>query len=298
MKRKYLEKSFKLIRGRKMEIKINVTSSEEDRKNVELFEFRRRKEEEFKHKTEEQMDSLVSQNEKEKSSIKDEIRKLEDEIRKLENKIDELDEENRKFEKMKESPYFEKDEFYKLGDTSKEIYDGYMSFMEQKYDLLFGNKPSSESIEFDSELKFKIFKAIRPYTYILSKEEVSHYYTNHDLVSVGLDPEYSIDISLPEDFRFEIDLSETELNWLILTHGYFFKNVENCDSTIDERINFLHNFLSREIRHDFRKLVLYLSMKADGRTYFFPGCDYIDKTFIGLEKRYEKEVEKWQKLQN
>lgn len=28
-----------------MEIKINVTSSEEDRKNVELFEFRRRKEE-------------------------------------------------------------------------------------------------------------------------------------------------------------------------------------------------------------------------------------------------------------
>lgn len=29
-----------------MEIKINVTSSEEDRKNVELFEFRRRKEEE------------------------------------------------------------------------------------------------------------------------------------------------------------------------------------------------------------------------------------------------------------
>lgn len=97
-----------------MEIKINVTSSEEDRKNVELFEFRRRKEEEFKHKIEEQMDSLISQNEKEKSRIKDEIRKLE-------NKIDELDEENRKFEKMKESPYFEKDEFYKLGDTSKKI---------------------------------------------------------------------------------------------------------------------------------------------------------------------------------
>lgn len=69
-----------------MEIKINVTSSEEDRKNVELFEFRRRKEEEFKHKIEEQMDSLISQNEKEKLSIKDEIRKLEDEIRKFENK--------------------------------------------------------------------------------------------------------------------------------------------------------------------------------------------------------------------
>lgn len=275
-----------------MEIKTNVTSSEEDRKNVELFEFRRRKEEEFKHKIEEQMDSLVSQNEKEKSRIKDEIHKLEDEIRKLENKIDELDEENKKFERMKESPYFEKDEFYKLGDSSKEIYDGYMSSMEQKYDLLFGNKPSPESIEFDSELKFKIFKAIRPYVYILPKEEVGHYYVNCDLASVGLDPEYSIDISLPEDFRFEIDLSETELNWLILTHGYFFKNVENCDSTIDERINFLHNFLSREIRHDFRKLVLYLSMKADGRTYYFPGCDYIDKTFNGLEKRYEKEVEK------
>lgn len=274
-----------------MEIKINVTSSEEDRKNVELFEFRRRKEEEFKHKIEEQMDSLISQNEKEKLSIKDEIRKLE-------NKIDELDEENKKFERMKESPYFEKDEFYKLGDTSKKIYDGYMSSMEQKYDLLFGNKPSPESIEFDSELKFKIFKAIRPYTYILSKEEVSEYYTNFDLLTVGIDKPYSFEISLPEDFIFEIDLSETELNWLILTHGYFFKNVENCDSTIDERINFLHNFLSREIRHDFRKLVLYLSMKADGRTYFFPGCDYIDKTFIGLEKRYEKEVEKWQKLQN
>lgn len=127
-----------------MEIKINVTSSEEDRKNVELFEFRRRKEEEFKHKIEEQMDSLISQNEKEKSSIKDEIRKLEDEIRKLENKI-------------------------------------------------------------------------------------------------------------------------------------------------DERINHLNDFLSREIRHDFRQLVLYLSMKADGRTYF-PNCGYIDKTFNGLEKRYEKEV--------
>ena len=60
-----------------MEIKINITSSEEDRKNVELFEFRRRKEEDFKHKIEEQMDSLISQNEKEKSRIKDEIRKLE-----------------------------------------------------------------------------------------------------------------------------------------------------------------------------------------------------------------------------
>ena len=59
-----------------MEIKINVTSSEEDRKNVELFEFRRRKEEEFKHKIEEQMDSLIYQNEKEKLIIKDEIRKL------------------------------------------------------------------------------------------------------------------------------------------------------------------------------------------------------------------------------
>lgn len=53
-----------------MKVKINVTSSEEDRKNVELFEFRRRKEVEFKHKIEEQMDSLISQNEKEKSSIK------------------------------------------------------------------------------------------------------------------------------------------------------------------------------------------------------------------------------------
>ena len=31
-----------------MEIKINVTSSEEDRKNVELFEFRRRKEEDVR----------------------------------------------------------------------------------------------------------------------------------------------------------------------------------------------------------------------------------------------------------
>lgn len=56
-----------------MEIKINVTSTEEDRKNVELFEFRRRKEEDFKHKIEEQMDSLISQNEKEKSRIKDEF---------------------------------------------------------------------------------------------------------------------------------------------------------------------------------------------------------------------------------
>ena len=275
-----------------MEIKINVTSSEEDRKNVELFEFRRRKEEEFKHKIEEQMDSLISQNEKEKSRIKDEIHKLEDEIRKLENEIDELDEENKKFERMKESPYFEKDEFYKLGDTSKEIYDGYMSSMEQKYDLLFGNETSPEEIEFESELKFKIFKAIRPYTYILSKEEVSEYYTNFDLLTVGIDKPYSFEISLPEDFKFEIDLSETELNWMILTHGYFFKDVKKCDSTIDERINHLNDFLSREIRHDFRQLVLYLSMKADGRTYYFPGCDYIDKTFNGLEKRYEKEVEK------
>lgn len=274
-----------------MEIKINVTSSEEDRKNVELFEFRRRKEEEFKHKIEEQMDSLISQNEKEKSRIKDEIHKLEDEIRNLENKIDELDEENKKFERMKESPYFEKDEFYKLGDTYKEIYDGYMSSTEQKYDLLFGNETSPEEIEFESELKFKIFKAIRPYTYILSKEEVSEYYTNFDLLTVGIDKPYSFEISLPEDFIFEIDLSETELNWLILTHGYFFKNVENCDSTIDERINHLNDFLSREIRHDFRQLVLYLSMKADGRTYF-PNCGYIDKTFSGLEKRYEKEVKK------
>lgn len=267
-----------------MEIKINVTSNEEDRKNVELFEFRRRKEEEFKHKIEEQIDSLISQNEKEKSRIKDEIRKLE-------NKIDELDEENRKFERMKESPYFEKDEFYKLGDTSKKNYDGYISFMEQKYDLLFGNEPSPENSEFESELKFKIFKAIRPYTYNLSKEEVSHYYTNFDLISVGLDPKYSIDISLPEDFIFEIDLSETELNWIILTHGYFFKNVKNCDSTIDERINFLNDYLKREIKFEFGELVLYLSMKADGRSYF-PNCSYNDEKFNKLEERYQKEVVK------
>ncbi len=47
-----------------MEIKINVTSSEEDRKMSNQLRFRRRREEEFKHKIEEQMDSLVSQNEK------------------------------------------------------------------------------------------------------------------------------------------------------------------------------------------------------------------------------------------
>ena len=164
-----------------------------------------------------------------------------------------------------------------------------MSSMEQKYDLLFGNEPSHENSEFESELKFKIFKAIRPYTYNLSKEEVSEYYTNFELLTVGIDEPYSFEISLPENFRFEIDLSETELNWIILTHGYFFKNVKNCDSTIDERINHLNDFLSREIRHDFRQLVLYLSMKADGRTYF-PNCDYNDEKFNKLEERYQKEV--------
>lgn len=58
---------------------------------------------------------------------------------------------------------------------------------------------------------------------------------------------------------------------------------------IEKMSNHLNDFLSREIRHDFRQLVLYLSMKADGRTYF-PNCGYIAKTFNGLEKRYEKEV--------
>ncbi len=43
---------------------------------------------------------------------------------------------------------------------------------------------------------------------------------NRDLASVGLDPESIFHF---RNFRFEIDLSETELNWLILIHGYFFQ---------------------------------------------------------------------------
>lgn len=109
-----------------MEIKINITSSEEDRKNVELFEFRRRKEEDFKHKIEEQMDSLISQNEKEKSRIEDEIRKLEIELK---NKICELDEENKKLEEMKESPYFYTDRFSEYDETLKQNHDEYMTAM-------------------------------------------------------------------------------------------------------------------------------------------------------------------------
>lgn len=59
-----------------MEIKVNVETNAEEREDVELFEQERRKEEEFKNKLEEQIDSLISQNEKEKSRIEDEIRKL------------------------------------------------------------------------------------------------------------------------------------------------------------------------------------------------------------------------------
>lgn len=75
-----------------MEIKVNVETNAEEREDVELFEQERRKEEEFKNKLEEQIDSLISQNEKEKSRIEDEIRKLEIELK---NKICELDEENK-----------------------------------------------------------------------------------------------------------------------------------------------------------------------------------------------------------
>lgn len=48
-----------------MEIKVNVETNAEEREDVELFEQERRKEEEFKNKLEEQIDSLISQNEKE-----------------------------------------------------------------------------------------------------------------------------------------------------------------------------------------------------------------------------------------
>lgn len=75
-----------------MEIKVNIETNAEEREDVELFEQERRKEEEFKNKLEEQIDSLISQNEKEKSRIEDEIRKLEIELK---NKICELDEENK-----------------------------------------------------------------------------------------------------------------------------------------------------------------------------------------------------------
>ena len=64
-----------------MEIKVNVETNAEEREDVELFEQERRKEEEFKNKLEEQIDSLISQNEKEKSRIEDEIRKLEIELK-------------------------------------------------------------------------------------------------------------------------------------------------------------------------------------------------------------------------
>ena len=41
-----------------MEIKVNVETNAEEREDVELFEQERRKEEEFKNKLEEQIDSL------------------------------------------------------------------------------------------------------------------------------------------------------------------------------------------------------------------------------------------------
>lgn len=56
-----------------MEIKVNIETNAEEREDVELFEQERRKEEEFKNKLEEQIDSLISQNEKEKSRIEDEF---------------------------------------------------------------------------------------------------------------------------------------------------------------------------------------------------------------------------------
>ena len=49
-----------------MKIKVNIETNAEEREDVELFEQERRKEEEFKNKLEEQIDSLISQNEKEK----------------------------------------------------------------------------------------------------------------------------------------------------------------------------------------------------------------------------------------
>lgn len=52
-----------------METKVNVETNAEEREDVELFEQERRKEEEFKNKLEEQIDSLISQNEKEKSNM-------------------------------------------------------------------------------------------------------------------------------------------------------------------------------------------------------------------------------------
>ena len=64
-----------------MEIEVNVETNAEEREDVELFEQERRKEEEFKNKLEEQIDSLISQNEKEKLRIEDEIRKLEIELK-------------------------------------------------------------------------------------------------------------------------------------------------------------------------------------------------------------------------
>ena len=79
-----------------MEIKVNNETNAEEREDVELFEQERRKEEEFKNKLEEQIDSLISQNEKKKSRIEDEIRKLEIELK---NKICELDEENKNLRK-------------------------------------------------------------------------------------------------------------------------------------------------------------------------------------------------------
>lgn len=59
-----------------MEIKVNVETNAEEREDVELFEQERRKEEEFKNKLEEQIDSLISQNEKEKSKIEGRFERL------------------------------------------------------------------------------------------------------------------------------------------------------------------------------------------------------------------------------
>lgn len=269
-----------------MEIKVNVETNAEEREDVELFEQERRKEEEFKNKLEEQIDSLISQNEKEKSRIEDEIRKLEIELK---NKICELDEENKKLEEMKEHPYFYTDRFSEYDETLKQNHDEYMTAMTKKNDYLSQHFSKKDYSDFESEFYFKIFKAIRPYVYTLSRRDMGKYDAWCEDIKHEVYSECPIEFPLPEDFEFEVYFSELEMTWFLKENKRFFRDVKDCDLSFDERIDILTKLVKSKIEGRFERLILHLTLtKCENPNSVWNIRPY-NNLFDEFEKRYQEE---------
>ncbi len=150
---------------------------------------------------------------KKKLSIEDEIHKLEDEL--AGKQIDELDEENQNLKRWKNLLILKK-MVHKLGDTSK-----FMTVLCPQWSRSTICSLVMNLLWKSEVTRVEIYKkAIRPICIYSFQEEVGHYYETWSSKCRFRSWIFNRYFT-SEDFRFEIDLSETELNWLIFDSWSF-----------------------------------------------------------------------------